>query len=505
VSTEIYFASIPNNLAAESDGKRGAIAAWWSNTGNGPPEHSPRAQAITSNGKLRWPGGVDIAPPSPAQVAPAPWLQIVHGAAAGSAIVVVPDLSPGGATYNAYTISPTGRLGTPTTLAGPVPDSWSSWTRTRAAVTDGSGGLFLAYVDASSMLHLLRFTPSTGVLWDQSLGTVADVRSYQVREDGANGALACWISGTGTPRVHLQRIDGAGHVTWDVQSGFGGASLDVFVPPASATWLPDDWERLAQAVPNGAGGAILVYSDFSSASRLQKLYSVCFDRTGTPQGPSTEVSTRTGPQELPMVAVTDATSAAIAWSDEDVNVPGSDVWANRTGCCPQLGLPYPPPFPCGIGSLEGMGYGEIPVSFPCGDRAEQYGVMPLMGLAQKVAGLDVPGSFGNRAAPAPAWARLTFRGLPSGTTVHLCSRKGALLATSRSSRTSVTLTFAPKSGPEDSLLIFRRRGKPLPRRPVAGRVEGAWGEGDPPPVRSGKPRRPDPAVKVKKRSKAKKR
>jgi len=491
VSNETYWPLATSNLVAEPDGNGGAVAAWWTMDPNGTgfPSSAARAGWVRKNGTLGWSGGVTFAPtalPNP----PASWLQIVPGASTGQATLVVPETLSAGTTFSAYAIDTSGNVSAPTALAGPVPDADVSFLRTRAAVTDGKGGLFFGYVDATLSLRVLRFRPPSTVAWDISLGSVANLRAFQLREDDSGGVLAAWVSaGSGSvgPRVELRRLSPTGAVTWDINAASAFTPLEVFVPRSSRTWLPDDWASLAQAVPDGHGGAILVFEDFSLPSRIAKLFSVCFDSSGEQQGNIEEVSGRNGPQTLSRITAVTQGSAAIApgnaviaWSDQGPGITGSQVWANRSGCCPPIGLPFPAPIPCEIASLDGSGFGDIPFWLPCGDDGAQYGLMPLMRLAK--VGVNLPGCVVNRASSAPDWMRLSFRGLPTGTSIEVRSAKGKVLAKSRSSPLGVSLTFAPLAGPHDQFLLFRHRGARRDATPVPVQVEGSWGDGKPPAI-----------------------
>jgi hypothetical protein len=372
---------------------------------------------------------------------------------------------------------------------GPVPDDEVSFLRTRAAVTDGKGGLFFGYVDAGGSLHVLRFQPPSTISWDTSLGQVVNTRAFQVREDGAGGVLVAWVSagsGSSGPRVELQRLSATGTITWDINATPGFIALALSIPAGSSAWLPDDWGRLAQAIPTRTGGALLVFEDFPAAAA--KLFSVCFDATGVQlQGSVQEVSGRSGPQELPLLVATSTDGGVAAWSDESPGIAGSQVWANKIGCCDFFtGLPYPIPIPCELNSPEGGGFGDLPWWLPCGDRDGQYGFMTLMRLSRL--GVNLPGCVVNRASPAPAWMRLSFRGVPPRTTIEVLSLKGKVLAKSRPSPFGLSLTFAPTSGAQDLLLVFRHRGPRDHAAPIPVRVEGSWGEGKPPAIGARRPR-----------------
>jgi hypothetical protein len=314
--------------------------------------------------------------------------------------------------------------------------------------------------------------------------------AFHVREDDRGGLLVAFISASPLPGLELHRIDGNGRITWSINP-----AISLTIPSGSAFWSADQWSWLAQPVPDGNGGAVLVYQDFPNGL-TPKLFSICFDSSGQPVSPPQEVSARATSQEFPMVAAVGRSSAVVAWADDDLaTVNGLDVYAQRIGCCPPSrgsgGLEPWPRFGCEIIQLPGLGYKEMLLNFPCGNRDRQLGVIPLTRLFANVRGLDHPGSIFNRDVAAPDWLRISFSGLPPGTEVRLYSMKGKLLAEGKplkgvknrkAERAQRVLTFKP-SQKEDQLLVFSNTNKLEPEvATVSIRLSSEWGSGKVPPM-----------------------
>jgi len=184
-----------------------------------------------------------------------------------------------------------------------------------------------------------------------------------------------------------------------------------------------------------------------------------------------------------------------AWADDGLaTVNGLDVYAQRIGCCPpstpSSGLEPWPRFGCEIIQLPGLGYKEILLNFPCGNRERQLGVIPLTRLFANARGLDHPGSIFNRDVVAPDWLRISFSGLPPGTEVRLYSMKGKLLAEGKPLKSvkkrkadlgQCVLSFKP-SQKEDQLLVFSNTNKLEPEATVSIRLSSEWGNGKVPPI-----------------------
>jgi len=467
---------IPLNLLAEPDGNDGAIIAW---VEYAPPAAFPiQIQRIGANGNALW-GNDGISLGATLGLfygPPLPWVQLVPDGRGGAFMITC----EAGNSCVVYTIQANGSVsGLPMVLISMSSEGWLGRQRIRRAVTDGRGGLFLSYADAAHQLRVLRYNSANGILWDIGLNTPMNRTAFHVREDDRGGVLLASVSASPLPQLNLLRLDENGHTTWETNP-----AISLTLPSGSAVWSADVWSRLAQAVPDGNGGAVLVYQDFLNGT--PKLFSICFDSSGERLSPAQQVSARATAQELPMVIALGRASAAVAWADDgSVATNALDVYAQRVGCCPPStsgGLEPWPRFGCEIIQPPGLGYKEMLLNFPCGNRERQLGVIPLTRLFANVRGLDHPGSIFNRDVAAPDWLRISFSGLPPGTEVRLYSMHGKLLAEGKALKgvkerkaelPPCVLTFKP-SQKDDQLLVFSNMNKLEPEATVPIHLNTRW-------------------------------
>jgi hypothetical protein len=468
----------PNNLVGEADGNEGAILGWlMPNAATN--RYTIHVQRISSSGNTVWGlNGISFGAVSgPLVYFQSPWIQLVPDQN-GGAIVLAPSVAAG--TYEAYAIDSTGALTAgPVTLLTGVPNGWIGVQRLRRAVTDGSGGLFLAYADANNDLHVLRYEPAAGIQWNISLGRLFNPAAFFVYEDGRNGALITSLASTGL--LEVRRIAGDGTITWK-----NTLALQPILPTNSNLWREDEWSRFAQAVPKGDGGAVLVFQFYANRAARPRLHSICFDATGAPVNPEQEITGRPTSQEVPVVIPVGG-AAIVAWAD-DGNIANTkmDVWSQRVGCCPpsmERLQPWPP-FGCEIIDFAGFGFDDMILKFPCGNNGLRFGVLPLSRLAVNMRGLDYPGSITNRDVPSPDWIRISFYGLPPKTSVQLFDLNGKLLAEAKRTgekleigSTPHVLTFTPSNDQEDQLLIFSGKSD---AENTSIHLSCEWGHGKPP-------------------------
>ncbi|NKE71961.1 IPT/TIG domain-containing protein [Candidatus Manganitrophus noduliformans] len=124
------------------------------------------------------------------------------------------------------------------------------------AVSDGIGGMIIAWMDIRSGTHFdlyaQRVNGSGAVQWTSDgvpISTAAGSQQHpQIISDGAGGAIITWQDGRdGNLDIYAQRINRDGVVQWAVDGiavAAGGHS-----------------ELSPQIVPDGAGGAILAWQD----------------------------------------------------------------------------------------------------------------------------------------------------------------------------------------------------------------------------------------------------
>lgn len=402
------------NLVGEPDGRKGAIFAWRSEDTDGIMR--TRAQRVDAQGNLEWPRDGVILPlgTSTRWYPPKPWTQLV-ATGDGGAIVVAVETSGVAFRLVAVDVTPKGGVGAVTTIVVSTPDDLSALQRIRHAVPDRAGGLYLAYADALGALHLLRYSPTLGVRWDVAIANPVDARAFWTREDGRGGALVAWLDGAGA-RLALQRMDAAGAVTWTASAGPLLAPPAIGLPAAASAWERVTWARLVTPLPDGGGGALVLFQSWADSATQPELWACCFGPDGVLANEPLVVSSRASGKFLPVAADVAVESAIVAWSDDgDYAVQGLDCWAQRIACCPPLQEPPPPPpFGCEILPLPGTMPGEIAFQLPCGNETRTFGVIPLSRFLDAVPGVGAPGALVHRCLPPPEWVRMTLLGLPAG-------------------------------------------------------------------------------------------
>jgi len=486
---------IKYSLVAEPDGQNGAIAAWITPGVSGP--NRVQIQRIDVTGAPLWgPDGTTFgAVTGQSFGSPQSWVQLVSDGN-GGAIVIMPEASGAATRYVAQGIEANGAtFGAPTTIVAAAPNSWLANFRLRRAVPDGSGGLFLAYLDFAGELRALRYSAAGGVSWENPNGKPLYPEAFQIQEDDRGGFLVTFISAAPLPRIELMRIAGNGVITWSINSVSSNSQILVGMPAASTVWGSDVMSRVAQAVPDGKGGAILVHQNWL-AGGTPKLFTACFNSSGAQVSPAQAVSGRSTAQEVPVVISGGGASAIAAWADDGAaSANGLDVWIQRLGCCvpePMGEMPWPR-FGCEIIHFGGAGFHEMVLQLPCGNRDRQWNVLPLTRLFSNVRGLNQPGAICNRDVKPPDWIRLVFSGLPEKMQVQLYSMKGKLIDTGKSIHgeskknrpPQTVLTFRP-SQDQDHLLLFTTRQKVEGGKTFLISVNSDWGNGKSAPLGSQK-------------------
>lgn len=448
------------NLVAEPSTGEAAIFAWWHPLANGDAE--ARAQRVEADGRVRWGAdGVSLgAIAGGTWPAGQPWIQLV-AKDDGGAIAVYSRYVPRALRLFAVSIASDGTAGPPVNVASSTSDDLSAFQRVRVAVTDGTDGLFLAYPDSQGVLHLVRYTPGQGIRWDVTLATPSDRCAYWISEDGRRGALVAWLEGPDR-RLQLKRIDAQGATTF---GAVANPPIVVELPPLTPVLGRDAWARLVRPLPDGDGGAIVVFQSWTPGSPTPRVYVCCFDDGGSVASGVSAITRRATGQLLPLASTVAPGVAAIAWADDGAaQVEGLDVWTQRVGCCPPGQVPpSAPPFGCEILPLPGSMPGEIALQLPCGNRTTPFGVIPLSQLLDSVPGVPVPHALRQRGDEAPDWFRLWLLDVPDGLHAKVCALGGRVVADAKRLHEPgvLALTFRPPSDDDDLLVVFSH-ARPCP-------------------------------------------
>jgi hypothetical protein len=188
-------------------------------------------------------------------------------------------------------------------------------------ISDGAGGAIVAWTDARSGnadIYGQRLDAMGTVQWASvgvPLCTAASYQSFQViTSDGAGGAIVAWQdSRNGNPDVYAQRVDASGGVQW--------------VSDGVAVCTAGGDQAFPRITSDGAGGAIIVWSDFSGGSG--DIYAQRMDASGAVRWASNGVAicTATGEQSSPDIASDAAGGAIITWYDYRGEM--GDIYAQR--------------------------------------------------------------------------------------------------------------------------------------------------------------------------------
>ncbi|HET7153464.1 MAG TPA: choice-of-anchor D domain-containing protein, partial [Candidatus Kapabacteria bacterium] len=228
----------------------------------------------------------------------------------------------------------TGSQTSPKVIAGPQLGYYVVWQDTGRTAPPGSG------MD----IYAQRLDLTGHRMWGNDGKPVIDLPTSQTEfstfPDNAGGFIVVWLDdrGTltgGTVTIYAQRFDSSGTGQWQPN----GVKIDAMLGNDS----------LVTAVPDGSGGAIIVWQAPKNAPNDTNIYAQRIDNTGTVQWGinNVNVCTATGSQSQP-VAVSDGNGGAyIAWIDrrngiqgnvyaQRIDNTGTAVWAaNGIGVCTQ--------------------------------------------------------------------------------------------------------------------------------------------------------------------------
>jgi len=132
--------------------------------------------------------------------------------------------------------------------------------------------------------------------------------------DGSGGAIIAWGSRVGANYdIYAQRVDNSGAVQWMTNGVTVCAAVNM--------------QRLQELVPDGSGGAIIVWEDRRTGS--SDIYAQRVDSNGVPQWTTDGVTicAATGTQSQPRLVPDGSGGAIIAWEDQNL----TEVYVQRVG------------------------------------------------------------------------------------------------------------------------------------------------------------------------------
>src|SRR5262249_27048992 len=149
-----------------------------------------------------------------------------------------------------------------------------------------------------------------------ALCTAANDQLYPtIISDGAGGAIVTWEDArSGSNDIYVQRVNAAGVPQWTANG----------VGICTAT----DTQDLPTIASDGAGGAIITWSDFRSGTN-RDIYAQRVNAAGAPQWTANGVAvcTATGSQFNPTIVSDGSGGAIITWEDDRNDI--GDIYAQR--------------------------------------------------------------------------------------------------------------------------------------------------------------------------------
>jgi hypothetical protein len=364
-----------------SDGAGGAIVTWFDyRNGNS----DIYAQRISADGTIPWTAdGVALCTATGIQQS-----AIIISDNAGGAVVTWQDDRSGiGTDIYAQRISAAGSV---QWAANGVALCAAASNQINPAITsNGGGGAIVTWLDYRSGtnydLYTQQVSSAGSVQWAANGVALCTASSNQysptIAPDGAGGAIVTWYdyrSGTSND-IYAQRISAGGTVQWTVDGvalctasgnqdlpiivadGAGGAivtwpdtrsvtNFDVYAQRISAAgsvqWTANGVALCADAgnqqdpviVPDGAGGAIVTWSDYRGGTNYD-VYAQRVSSTGTVRWAANGValSTAAGNQSYPRIATDGAGGAIVVWYDYRSGT-NYDIYAQRVDQWGYLGV-----------------------------------------------------------------------------------------------------------------------------------------------------------------------
>jgi subtilisin family serine protease len=196
----------------------------------------------------------------------------------------------------------------------------SSSGRTPPGIPDGAGGALFSW----NSPRIQRLDGLGRPLWPSDGVPVTSTPNAgsgsALAADGAGGAIAVWrerVTGASTTDLRAQRVDASGLTRW--------GSEGVWVCQAAGEQLEQ------QVVPDGAGGAIVVWTDQRDGTTRSMIRAQRLDASGTVSWASAGVTVSTTvatPQTAPRVVPDGGGGAIVAWSENGVRVQRFDASGN---------------------------------------------------------------------------------------------------------------------------------------------------------------------------------
>lgn len=328
-----------------SDGAGGAIVAWHDRRSG--TNYDVYAQRVSAAGVPLWtPNGVVVSAAANNQTLPT-----IAADGAGGAIVSWEDLRSGATDIYAQRMDASGAaLWTPNGVAVCAAPGGQI---TPAIAPDGAGGAFVTWRDGRSGARGIyaRWVSASGTpQWTPDGVALSTAGTFQLApaivSDAAGGAIVTWLDNRNVNYdIFARRVGAAGVAQWAAN----GAAV---CTDASDQSFPT-------TIPDGAGGAIVSWSD-SRSGTVSDIFCQRMSSSGLPQWtPNGIALTSAGDGITPTIASDGAQGAIITWYDYRSGL-GSDIYAQHVNA--SGGLPTAVPEPTRKPSLLAGGIHPNPFS-----------------------------------------------------------------------------------------------------------------------------------------------
>jgi FlgD Ig-like domain len=320
--------------AIVADGAGGAFITW--QDGRNGADYNIYAQRVSAAGVMQWtPDGVAVCTAVADQKSP-----VIVTDGAGGAIINWTDLRNGFSPL--IFMQRLNAAGVMQWAANGVQHDLVETNDTNpAAVSDGAGGEWCAYVQTGSnysSIHAVRMGPAGTPVYgnivfstDVSLGHYA--QPPVVASDGAGGVIICWSDNRNGTDQDMHVVGISASMTW---AWAGGANIPIAV-------LPGD-QKSPTIVGDGVGGAIIAWMDYGrvSGDTDPDIYAQHVAANGVVQWATNGVplcGIAGIAQAFPVVVSDGAGGAIAAWQDQRNGT--FDIYAQRVERFGYLGSPEP--------------------------------------------------------------------------------------------------------------------------------------------------------------------
>ncbi|MCX5801234.1 MAG: T9SS type A sorting domain-containing protein [Candidatus Eisenbacteria bacterium] len=310
-----------------SDGAGGAIVAWEDTRGN---DYDIYVQRVNGSGVVQWaPDGVALCTAAGKQFRP-----VMTSDGAGGAIVAWQDDRGGGSSSHIY-VQRVNASGVVQWAPDGVALCTATYEQSYPRITsDGAGGAIVAWHGSGGNLsnhdiYVQRVNAWGGVEWTPDgvalYSVTGDLWSQTITSDDAGGAIVAWSDTRGgSYDIYVQRVNGWGGVEW--------------APDGVALCTAAGRQEGARIVSDGAGGAIVAWQDARGGGTSSHIYVQRVNGSGVVQWAPDGVALCTAAGELyPEMTSDGAGGAIVAWDDyrsasfdvyvQKVNASGVVQWA----------------------------------------------------------------------------------------------------------------------------------------------------------------------------------